>query len=130
MRDALMIAAGDEAILAQQEAERLGFDHAEVSARLLERWKLPESTCEAIRYHHCPTASGSLGLDVAVVHLADALANRVERAGFSGEGGHAATVDPAVWAITGLSEDTVEGFWPEVDAEFSHAVKVLRVDSL
>lgn len=42
--------------LPQVEHEWLGIDHAEVGARLMEQWKMPEAVVEAIRWHHAPTA--------------------------------------------------------------------------
>jgi diguanylate cyclase (GGDEF)-like protein len=36
----------------QIEAEVLGFTHAEVSARLLRRWSLPDLLCDAVAAHH------------------------------------------------------------------------------
>lgn len=42
--------------LPQVEREWLGIDHAEVGARLMEQWKMPESVVEAIRWHHAPLA--------------------------------------------------------------------------
>ncbi len=42
----------DDGNLDQLEIETLGFDHAVLSARLLERWGLPESLVEAIAVPH------------------------------------------------------------------------------
>lgn len=130
MREALLIAKGDEELIARKEQELLGFDHAEVGARLLQVWKLPESTTEAIRHHHNPAAAPDLTLDIAIVHLASVLANRVDEGSFSGEAGFAAPLDPATLALTGLSEDVADTLWANVDAEFNQAVDVLRSDSL
>lgn len=38
--------------LVATERERYGFDHAAVSARLLERWEFPNKLTDAIREHH------------------------------------------------------------------------------
>jgi HD-like signal output (HDOD) protein len=40
--------------LSECEREVYGVDHAEVSAELLRRWRLPDGICEPIRYHHEP----------------------------------------------------------------------------
>jgi diguanylate cyclase (GGDEF)-like protein len=34
------------------EIERLGFDHADIGARLLEQWKLPANLVDSVRHHH------------------------------------------------------------------------------
>lgn len=36
----------------EKERELFGFDHAELGAGCLERWKLPEKICQAVEYHH------------------------------------------------------------------------------
>ncbi len=48
--------------LAAAERSRYGFDHAEVSARLLERWEFPPATLTAIRQHHSDAASAPMAL--------------------------------------------------------------------
>ena len=40
--------------LSQTEQQRLGIQHAEVGARLMEQWKLPLAVVEGIRWHHSP----------------------------------------------------------------------------
>lgn len=45
-------AGEDHTRLAAVENQRLQLDHAEISAAMAERWKLPEPLVEALRYHH------------------------------------------------------------------------------
>src|SRR5262249_30883916 len=55
-------ASPPEMFLFQQcelESRILGVNHAEVSAYLLRRWRLPEDLSEAIRHHHLPSAAPS-----------------------------------------------------------------------
>ncbi len=40
--------------LCEIEQDVLGFDHAELGARLAEVWHLPETVSESVRYHHTP----------------------------------------------------------------------------
>ena len=40
--------------LSRTEQQRLGIQHAEVGARLMEQWKLPLAIVEGIRWHHSP----------------------------------------------------------------------------
>jgi HD-like signal output (HDOD) protein len=59
-----------------------GIDHAEVGARLAERWNFPDVLINAIRYHHMPLKAHPPYRDVAmVVSVANELA-------------HMATYDP------------------------------------
>jgi putative nucleotidyltransferase with HDIG domain len=76
----------DEFLRALTEAERqaesviavenriIGADHAEIGAWLAERWALPVSIVEAIRYHHQPASSPDQPVLTAVVRLADVFA--------------------------------------------------------
>ena len=54
------------------EREALGFDHAEVGARLLERWNLPAALVTAVRHHHVPSQVPE-NLLAALVHVADTI---------------------------------------------------------
>jgi putative nucleotidyltransferase with HDIG domain len=128
-REALLVAQGDEDLVAVKERELLGFDHAEVGARLMELWQLPEGTTQAIRYHHRLAEAEEPTLEVALVHIANGLANRMEEGAFSLEGSLAAHIDPAAWGLSGLSEDIAESVWADVYGELSHAVDVLYCDA-
>jgi len=57
------------------EAERrvFGADHAEIGARLLELWKLPENIVDAVRCHHLPDQAEAGQELVESMHVADAL---------------------------------------------------------
>jgi putative nucleotidyltransferase with HDIG domain len=55
------------------EQDILGFDHAEVGARLTEHWNLPSHLVEAIRYHHTPSLQEPPNALTSIVHLADVL---------------------------------------------------------
>lgn len=53
------------------EREVLGFDHAEVGARMLAKWNLPVSLVHAVRHHHAPLASKQPTVLACLVHVAD-----------------------------------------------------------
>jgi putative nucleotidyltransferase with HDIG domain len=55
------------------EQDVLGFDHAEVGARLTEHWNLPSHLVQAIRYHHTPSQQDPSSPLTSIVHLADVL---------------------------------------------------------
>lgn len=61
-----------------------GVTHAEVGAWLAERWHLPGTLVQAIRYHHEPTKSPADSSLASIVHVADYLA-RKQQIGFSGD---------------------------------------------
>jgi len=67
-----------EGDLTYGEAEEsvLGVTHAEVGGWLAERWNLPDQLVEAIMYHHRPSQARRNRELVAIIHVADVLANR------------------------------------------------------
>jgi putative nucleotidyltransferase with HDIG domain len=56
------------------EQSLLGFDHAEVGGRLLERWQFPPRLVEAVRFHHDPAAAGDHTRFAAYAYLGNMLA--------------------------------------------------------
>lgn len=67
------------------EKEMLNYSHADIGARLLELWNLPESIWEPVGKHHEPVQSGEYQLAACAIHLADAWVN-THRIGRSGDG--------------------------------------------
>jgi putative nucleotidyltransferase with HDIG domain len=64
----------ERAPLYESERKIIGFDHGEVGAELLRRWKFPEIISRPIALHHqegLPEGGGRTG--VAMLHIADAL---------------------------------------------------------
>lgn len=57
----------------QAEEEILGFNHAQVGARVAEKWNLPVDLVEAIAYHHSPDKAVHNESLTAIVHVADAI---------------------------------------------------------
>ena len=63
------------------ERDRLGYDHAVLGAHVLASWKLPDSICQIVAWHHQPerayAAGGTVALQVALLRLADRLEYRL-----------------------------------------------------
>ncbi len=57
------------------EAFVTGTDHAEIGARILKRWSLPDELVSAVRWHHDPDSAKKTdnGLLTDIVHVADVL---------------------------------------------------------
>lgn len=53
------------------EAQVLGIDHPETGAALLERWNLPTTLVEVVRWHHKPESFQGDTLLIDLVHIAD-----------------------------------------------------------
>ncbi len=124
-RDALLIANGDEDILAQQEEELIGYDHAMVGGELLKLWRLPETIAQAVSSHHDLSRAEPDSIEATIVFIANALANRTEEGSFSEFGSYATNIEPEVWARIGLSEDVVEELWDSVYEQFAETAQIL-----
>ncbi|MGZ0167522.1 MAG: HDOD domain-containing protein, partial [Planctomycetales bacterium] len=59
----------DDADLRQCEKEVLGFDHAEVGARLMQQWKFPQPMCDAALHHHGQPADVTNEDSLELAHL-------------------------------------------------------------
>ena len=124
-RDALLIADGDETILSEQERSLIGYDHAQVGGELLRLWKIPDTLCNAVAWHHRPLEAPDASIEVPIIAIADSLANRSEEGAFSGVGGHATRIDPAIWARIGADESLVDDLWEDVEEQFAEAAQTL-----
>lgn len=115
---ALKAHTADKLPLEQCERTVFGFDHAAVSAALLEAWRLPSGIKEAVGQHH----SGRWKADEPgplMVHVADAVAHALG-VGTNGETG----VPPLMageWAGLGLSEQARGAVENEVTAQLEEA---------
>lgn len=65
--------AGGEKSFLEAEKSILGFDHAEISGEVCEKWQIPKKLALAITYHHSPSTLQVNAL-VHIVHAADAIA--------------------------------------------------------
>lgn len=68
-----LAAAAQGEPLCQAERRRLGFDHGDLGAALLERWSMPASLSEPVAAHHAGT-SQRYGQETACVHVGEILA--------------------------------------------------------
>ena len=107
-------------LLFKVEKEILGFDHAKLGAMLLKDWKLPPPLVESTAYHHTPNRSADYQDEVAIVHVADIIAN-VTQLGSSGE--HLVpTLDTQAWDRIGLPDATINVVLDELQKQYNIAV--------
>lgn len=94
--------------LLETEKKLLGVQHAEVGARLLERWKFPPNIVSAVWFHHMPKGAAKHQRLAAYIYVADMIAH------FMGHGyGHLA------FALRGRSDAlTILGLTSESIPEF------------
>ena len=66
--------------LLDAEKKVLGMHHAEIGARLITRWSLPEVLVDVIRHHHHPELAGEDKELAATIHLAEILTQEAQQA--------------------------------------------------
>ncbi len=101
-REMLLHAQQTGCLLRSAEREVLGFDHGQIGAALMQKWKLPVILEQALGYHHQPTQSQH-PLEAGLVHIADILINAL-MIGTSGER-FVPPLIPEVWNELGLSTE-------------------------
>ena len=73
------IQAQREEGLSAIEAERavVGFDHAQIGARLLKRWEFPATLVEAVQFHHDPQKAFVDGQLASLIHVGEAMTRAI-----------------------------------------------------
>ncbi len=61
------------------EFKIMGFTHDEVGATLLQKWNLHEMLIETTLFHHQPQNANNYKIESAIIHLANAIANLIEK---------------------------------------------------
>lgn len=113
----------------EAELDVLGATHAEVGAWLVEKWNLPTTLVQAVRYHHTPgEADPDHAAHAALLHLADVFSHRLGH----GNGAGASTrldVDPDALRIL-VSEGLIVGADDLDDLERAIMDEVDKVEGL
>lgn len=110
------LASGDRP-LQELERQHLGCDHAEVGQELLHRWQMPTLLQEAAGWHHAPDRAAEHPQATALVHVADALAQRVESGYRFATGERSEAIHPAARSLAPKDEATRERLRLTVDLE-------------
>lgn len=116
----LVLDGADELPVYQAEQQTMGIDHAQVGAELARQWKLPPMLEECIAFHHDIHAARRYPREVALVHIANILAQMAEVNTL--ELSDVAAIEPEAWEITGLSAaEVIETTVRETQAEIVEA---------
>ncbi|RMD80417.1 MAG: HDOD domain-containing protein [Gammaproteobacteria bacterium] len=127
-REALLRARHQHQPIFLAERAVMGFDHGAVGCELMRKWKLPEHLQEAAAFHHEPEKAPVDPRDVAMVHLADRIAEAMGL-GSSGEplpeGELAAD---RAWGLAELDPGVVEAVTEDVDRRYEETLRLLAGD--
>ena len=114
--------------LYQLEREFLGFDYAKLGGYVMGQWDLPRSLQEITCFHPEPSNANEFEMETALLHLASLLVQAdLEDATF-GEGAY--LVDPAVWQLTGLTEEQCLHIRQTVAEQFNAVAQSIFAPSL
>lgn len=99
--------------LVTAESSQLGFTHATLGARLLNRWGLPVGVCRAVELHHqSPTDTTEHSRLAAVVNFANCLAHQIIDG--SAQAPDAAEASPQAMAMVELSDKDIPAFVQQI----------------
>ena len=119
----------EDAELRQCEGEVLGFDHAEVGARLMQQWKFPQPMCDATLHHHGQPADVTNEDSQELAHLMMVAAN-VGDYFCSGTPGVALNRLRELTAVPfHFSEETLADFLEKTDARVQITAELLSADT-
>jgi hypothetical protein len=86
--------------LHRAEEDTFGWNHGELSHRLLTHWRVPASIAEACLGHHAPRLAGA-SREAAILHLADVMAELFEYG--SNGARRVPPLEPEYWDLVGLA---------------------------
>lgn len=101
------------------EQEIMGITHAQVGAELLRRWQLSPCLQQVVEFHHDPARSPQFSWESSIVHIATAIANRVEPSWKmdSNQQNSPLQIQSIAWEITGLSPTVIDSTAEEINSE-------------
>ncbi|HSJ47206.1 MAG TPA: HDOD domain-containing protein [Gammaproteobacteria bacterium] len=125
MADLMLMSEGEEDVLHRAEQEQFGFSHGDLGGALARVWNLPEQLQDAITHHHDPEAGQSS--DAAIIHLADALANRSVLGAFCEDPPGIAHIHPETWERLGMEPADLdeEGLIGDAGLQFTETAGLL-----
>lgn len=110
--------------LHELEHENLGFDHAELGAKLLEKWNLSEFNVETAACHHTPDLAPNYSQETSIIHYADALANSMNL-GCSGESAFQYELEGEAWERLQLPDQiNLSSLKEEITNSYEEAVDI------
>ncbi len=106
----------------EREEIELGITHSAIGAELLLKWGLPPIQQEAVRYHHHPQRAPAETIAVAIVHVADWLANAMQL-GCSGET-NIPKIDVQAWTALAIPKSALPTIVAYIDEQYKEAVSL------
>lgn len=108
------------------EAERhvFGFDHMQVGAELIKKWKLAPLLQECVEFHHEPQKAKNFPAEAALINIANSVAVMADFDSMSDEY-EIPKISPLSWELTGLTENVLPDAITEAQEEIREIEAVL-----
>ncbi|MCC7010946.1 MAG: HDOD domain-containing protein [Planctomycetes bacterium] len=111
--------------LLSAESTIYGLNHAEIGARLAERWNFPEILIDAIHFHHTPLQSKVDANMASVAHTAEMVTHRFGFGATAGEPEY--VLDTGALDRLGLGGGGLDQLEEPLRAELSKAKRILEI---
>lgn len=120
----MLVTCRDEnRLLYSLEEEELGFTHATVGGRLLEKWRIPSSIAEPVACHHAPETARIFPLEAAYIHLADIICKSLG-IGFNGEW-FVPPLEPSSWERLDIPSASLPEIVKHVEPQLAETITIL-----
>jgi HD-like signal output (HDOD) protein len=112
--------------ISDAEVDVFGADHAYVGKLLAEKWKVPQTICDAIYYHHSGQLAAETNSMIACVHLGDIIARALE----FGYAGDPFIPEPSakIWDALNLPDGFFTSSQIKLKIDFEHTLKIMLVE--
>ncbi|MCK4865308.1 MAG: HDOD domain-containing protein [Gammaproteobacteria bacterium] len=105
------------------EKEVLGFDHANIGALLLKKWKLPENIVSSVYYHHMPSVSSGDIIGPGIIHTADVITHALQ---FGSSGDYfVPEFNEKAWESLDLDVEILSSVIEQLNVQYNEAVKYI-----
>ncbi len=108
--------------ITQLEEIAFGFNHGELGAELIKVWNLPAMLVETTLSHHKPSAAINYPTEVAVVHLANNIANTIETP-FSLDDD--IPIKDSTWIMLNLDESELDLLTEESNSQYQQTIGLI-----
>lgn len=110
----------------ESEEKIIGINHQELGAYLLNKWELPTSLVNCIKYHHIPSSADDKKELVALIHFADIMANDFGNSKAKWDEGN--KLDYSISEILGFENiQELENFKLDYLEDFTDTISLMKI---
>lgn len=120
---------GSDWDIIELERDKLGLDHAQVGAAVLDRWGLPLQIVDCVRYHHEPeVCPGEQRRQTFLLALSDNICRQMH-VGDSGEG-YLAEIPKKLWSTLELDAGILDEIKEKVSTQIQKSEVLLNISGM